>query len=190
MLSLPAVTQLAKDLLPYRPYFLEEPVPPEDKEGLAYIRRHVGIPLATGERLLSKFAFQDLIETRTVDFVQPDVCHVGGLTELKKVAVLAEANHMLAAPHNPSSHSELATMASLHVDASIPNFAMQEHPAAEPAWRYELFNEKIVIRDGYAELPDRPGLGLTLREDIAKAHPYEPYTRISLFQSDGCPSAT
>lgn len=97
MLSLPAVTQLAKDLLPYRPYFLEEPVPPEDKEGLAYIRRHVGIPLATGERLLSKFAFQDLIETRTVDFVQPDVCHVGGLTELKKVAVLAEANHMLAA---------------------------------------------------------------------------------------------
>ncbi len=154
------------------------------------MRQHVDIPLAAGERLITKYAFHNLIEDRLVDFIQPDVCHVGGLTELKKVAVLAEANHVMVAPHNPSSHSELATMASLHVDASIPNFTMQEHPAAEPPWRYELFNERIEIRDGYAVLPNRPGLGLTLREDIAKAHPYEPYTRISLFQPDGCPTAT
>jgi galactonate dehydratase len=190
MLSLPGGTELARGLEPYRPYFLEEPLPPEDAAGLRRLRRRTPVPLASGERLLTRYGFRGLIGGRLVDFVQPDVCHAGGLTELKKIAALAEANHVLVAPHNPSSHSELATMASLHLDASIPNFALQEHPAQEPPWRYELFEETIAVRDGYALLPDRPGLGLTLREDVARAHPYRPYTRMTLLRDDGCPSAT
>jgi galactonate dehydratase len=190
MLSLPGVISLAGGLQTYSPYCLEEPTPPEDIDGLKYLRQYVSVPLATGERLLTKYAFQNLIDARIVDYIQPDICHAGGFTELKKIAAVAEANHVLVAPHNPSSHSELATMASLHLDASIPNFAVQEHPADEPPWRYDLFNETIEIRDGYAILPTRPGLGLTLRDDIAKAHPYQPYTRVTLYQPDGCPSAT
>jgi galactonate dehydratase len=190
VLSLAAAIELAKGLEPHRPYFLEEPLPPEDVDGLCVLRQHTSVPLASGERLLTKYGFRELIDRRLVDCIQPDVCHAGGLTELKKIAALAEAKHLLVAPHNPSSHSELATLASLHLDASIPNFAMQEHPAHSPPWRYELFEETIAVRDGYALLPDRPGLGLTLREDVARAHPYQPYTRVTLLRGDGCPSAT
>jgi galactonate dehydratase len=190
MLSPPAVTALARGLEPYGPYFLEEPLPPEDLDGLRHLRRQTAVPVASGERLLTLYAFAGLIEARLVDYIQPDVCHAGGLTGLKKIAALAEAHHVRVAPHNPSSHSELATMASLHLNASVPNFAIQEHPAEVPPWRYALFNETIAIRDGYALLPDRPGLGLTLREEVARAHPYRPYTRVTLLRQDGCPTAT
>ena len=188
MLDASGVIKLAKSVEPFDLLFLEEPLPPEDIEGLRSVRANTSVPLATGERLMPRFGFKLIIEERLVDFVQPDVCHCGGITELKKIAEMAAAKGMKVAPHNPSSHSELATMASIHVDACIPTFSIQEQPTEVPPWRYEIFNEQIECQEGYAHLPDRPGLGLTLREDVAAAHPYQPYTRHSLFREDGSPS--
>ncbi len=190
ILSLPSLATLMRALEPFRLFFVEEPVPPEDLSGLRYLRNSTSTPLASGERLLTKYDFRPLIYDGLVDYVQPDVCHCGGITELRKIAALAESSHTALAPHNPPSHSELATMATLHVDASCPTFAMQEHPADVPDWRYELFNERIAIENGYALLPDRPGLGMTLRPAIAAAHPYQPYTRVSYFHEDGSPAAS
>jgi galactonate dehydratase len=190
ILSLQSMIKLMVALEPFNLIFVEEPVPPEDLEGLRYLRTHTATPMASGERLLNKYDFRELIDGALVDYVQPDIVHCGGITELIKIAAIAEAKHIALAPHNPSSHSELATMASLHVDASCPNFAIQEHPANYPAWRYDIFNERIDVQDGYALLPDRPGLGLTLKQDIADAHPYQSYTRVSYFHDDGSPAAS
>jgi len=99
-----------------------------------------------------------------VDYIQPDVCHAGGILELKKIGVLAETWRVNLAPHNPQSY--VSTMASLHVDATTPS--------AGP-----------VIKDGYAELPSRPGLGVTLDEKVAAAHPYKPSNRAEYKFGDG-----
>jgi galactonate dehydratase len=190
MLAVENVIALAGDLQPLALAFLEEPVPPEDIEGLRSVRQHTSVPLATGERLMTRFGFLPLIEEELVDIIQPDICHCGGVTELKRIADMAATRGIKVSPHNPSSHSELATMASIHVDACISNFAMQEHPAEVPPWRYEIFEEQIEIENGYACLPDRPGLGLTLRDDVVSQHPYQPYTRQCLFNPDGSPART
>ena len=190
MLAVENVIALAGDLQPLALAFLEEPVPPEDIEGLRSVRQHTSVPLATGERLITRFGFRPLIEEELVDIIQPDICHCGGITELKRISEMAATRGIKVSPHNPSSHSELATMASIHVDACISNFAMQEHPAEVPPWRYEIFEEQIEIENGYACLPDRPGLGLTLRDDVVSRHPYQPYTRQCLFNPDGSPART
>ena len=190
MLSLPSMAKLLNALESFNLMFVEEPAPPEDWDGLRYVRSHTTVPLASGERLLHKYDFRGLIDEALVDYIHPDVCHCGGITELKKFAALAESQQIGLAPHNPSSHSELATMASLHIDASSPNFVIQEHPADYPDWRYDMFNERIEIENGHALLPDRPGLGLTLKHNVAEAHPYRGYTRVSYFHDDGSPAAS
>ena len=190
MLSVENVIALASELEPMALCFLEEPAPPEDIDGLRSVRKQTSIPLATGERLVTRFEFCPLIEEELVDIIQPDICHCGGITELKRIADMAATRGIKVSPHNPSSHSELATMASIHVDACMANFQMQEHPAEVPPWRYEIFEESIEIQKGYACLPDRPGLGLTLREDVASRHPYQPFTRQCLFYPDGSPART
>ena len=190
MLDAQGVIELARELPSVDLCFLEEPVPPEDIEGLRLVRKSISVPLATGERLMTRFGFRHLIDERLVDYLQPDICHCGGITEMKRIADMAAKRDIKIAPHNPSSHSELATMASIHVDACIPNFAMQEHPREVPPWRYELFEQQIECREGFALLPERPGLGMTLREDVAAKHPYQPYTRVSLFRDDGSPAGT
>jgi galactonate dehydratase len=156
-----------------RPYFLEEPVALEDWDGLARLSARTNVPLATGERLHGKYSFGRLIDRGYAHFVQPDVCNAGGITELSKIAAMAEARHLRVAPHNPSSHSELATMASVHFDAAIPNFAIQEHPAEDPPWRYEIFDGAVKMDDeGNALLPDdRPGFGMELNQKVAAKHP-------------------
>ncbi len=188
MLPAAGVISLARELEPLNLQFLEEPVAPEDIDGLQLVRDNTSIPLATGERLMPRFAFKPIIDRHLVDFVQPDICHCGGITEIMKIAAMAAARQIMIAPHNPSSHSELATMASVHAAAAIPNFACLEHPPDQPSWRHETFNEAVELRNGAARLPDRPGLGLTLRDDIVEAHPYKPFTRHSLFAGDGSPT--
>ena len=185
-----ATVEIAERVGELRPYFLEEPVPLEDWDGLAQVAARTNVPLATGERLHTKYGFGRLIEQGAVRFVQPDVCQVGGITELKKIAAMAEARNIRVAPHNPSSHSEVSTMASVHVDAAIPNFAIQEHPAAQPPWRYDLFEGGVEVAGGCAELPARPGLGLRLDRRIAEAHPYEPRRRVEYRRVDGSVAET
>jgi galactonate dehydratase len=119
-----------------------------------------------------------------VDYVQPDVCHAGGILELKKIGVLAETWRVNLAPHNPQSY--VSTLASLHVDATTPSAAIQEYTLNRTEWVQELFGGSgPVIKDGYAELPTRPGLGVTLNEKVAAAHPYKPASRPEYKFGDG-----
>jgi len=176
--------EYANAVAPYRPMFLEEPIQPEDLDMLQWLGNHTNVPLATGERLFTKFGFKDLISRHLVSYVQPDVVHAGGISECKKIAAMAEANFIDVALHNPQSL--VSTLASLHIDACTPNCVIQETTGRRPDWVLDLFNGgDISIQHGYAELPDKPGLGCDLNERVAAAHPYQPVNRPAMRFEDG-----
>jgi galactonate dehydratase len=164
---------LCHRLAPYRPGWFEEPVPPENTRALAEVRRAVaplGIPVAAGERLFTRFLFVDLFSERAVDIIQPDVCHAGGIVETRKIAAMAEAHYMPVAPHNACS--PVGTMASIHLAVATPNFKIQEtfDDMVEP-WVRDAVINRPVARDGCFALPDKPGLGVDLDEAVIAAHP-------------------
>jgi galactonate dehydratase len=167
--------RLAAALEPYRPYFLEEPVPPDSLDALAKVASQVRVPLATGERLVTKYGFWPLLERQLVSTIQPDVIHVGGLLECKKIAAMAEARYMSVAPHNPNG--PVATVAALHLAANLPNLSILEMPADDylwsASWRDELLVDAslVQVKQGYLELPTAPGLGIDIDEAAIAAHP-------------------
>jgi galactonate dehydratase len=164
--------------------FVEEPTQLEDLGELALLREKTKTHLATGERSFTKYGFADFCSRHLVDYIQPDVCHAGGILELKKIGALAEVYRVNLAPHNPQSY--VSTMASLHVDATTPSAAIQESTLHRTPWIEELFEGTgPQIKAGYAELPARPGLGVTLNERIAARHPYTPTNRPAYVFSDG-----
>ena len=179
--------EFAHRIQEYRPMFLEEPTPPEDLDSLAWLGQRTTVPLATGERLFTKWGFAELVNRHLVSYVQPDVAHAGGITELKKIATLAESHFINMAPHH--GNSEVTTFASLHVDASSPGCVMQERSRTISAMSEDLLGGAPEIRDGFAALPDKPGLGLELNEDLARRHPYnaeaEGKNRANLMWPDG-----
>ena len=167
-----------------RPFFVEEPTQIEDLGELELLRQKTKVPLATGERSFIKYGFTDFCSRHLVDYVQPDVCHAGGILELKKIGAIAEAYRVEMAPHNPQS--EVSTLASLHVDATTPACVIQEFSSRSEAWLKDLFYGGAVrIKDGFAELPDRPGLGVDIDESVAAKHPYKPVNRPNYVFSDG-----
>jgi galactonate dehydratase len=164
--------------------WVEEPTQLEDLGELALLREKTKTHLATGERSFTKFGFADFCSRHLVDYIQPDVCHAGGIMELKKIGVLAETYRIQMAPHNPQSY--VSTMASLHVDATTPCSSIQESTLSNSEWIKELFDGLGPdVRAGYAELPTRPGLGVTLNEKVAAAHPYKPAARGEYRLPDG-----
>jgi galactonate dehydratase len=164
--------------------WVEEPTQLEDLGELALLRGKTKTHLATGERSFTKYGFADFCSRHLVDYIQPDVCHAGGILELKKIGVLAEAYRVELAPHNPQSW--VSTMASLHVDATTPSASIQEYTVSRTPWVAELFGGGgPVVKDGYAELPARPGLGVTLDDKVAAAHPYKPSNRAEYKFGDG-----
>lgn len=174
-------------LEPLRPFWVEEPTQPEDLDTLAWLGARTRVPLATGERLFTKYGFADLCARHLVSYVQPDVVHAGGILECKKIAAIAEAHSIEVALHNPQS--EVSTLASLHVDACTPNCVIQEMAERREAWIKELFyGGAVVIKDGYAALPDKPGLGVDLNEKVAAQHPYKPVNRENWVWPDGSPA--
>ena len=118
---------VGKRLEEYRPFWFEEPVSYENVSEMAQVRSRVNIPIATGERLYLKFPFYELVSADAVDILQPDICNAGGITELKKIAAIAESRHVLMAPHN--TNSPVGTAASFHLVASLPNLLIQEYHA-------------------------------------------------------------
>ena len=151
---------------------------------LELLRSKTKTHLATGERSFTKWGFADFCSRHLVDYVQPDVCHAGGIMELKKIGVLAETYRVSMAPHNPQSR--VSTLASLHVDATTPASVIQESTLSNSAWMNDLFNgEGPTIKNGYADLPSRPGLGVTLNEQVAAQHPYQPTNRPEYVFGDG-----
>lgn len=174
--------ELGRALAPFGLLFFEEPVPPDSPEALAKVAAaHLPLRLATGERLFNKWDYLPVLHNRLVDVAQPDICHAGGVTELRKIAALAEASYIKIAPHNPNG--PVATMASVHLAASIPNFLILE--MAQQPLREVIQRQGLTIERGWAELPSAPGLGIELDPDVIAAHPYAPGDYEPAFYSDG-----
>jgi galactonate dehydratase len=160
------------DLLePYSPFFYEEPVPPQNIDAMYKVAQAINIPLATGERIYTKWGFKELLEKQVVAVVQPDIGHAGGLSELKKIAAMAETYYVGIAPHNP--YGPINTMAALHLDACTPNFLIQE--GGHATWYDSVLTEPFPgQRDGYFDLPTGPGLGIAVDEDALLRQPAKP----------------
>jgi galactonate dehydratase len=155
-------------LEPYRPFFFEEPVPPQNIDAMLKVSQSINIPLATGERIYTKWGFKDLLEHQVVAVVQPDVCHAGGISELKKIAAMAETYYVGFAPHNP--YGPVNTMAAIHVDACTPNFLIQE--GGHGGWYDAVLKEPFPAQtDGYFDVPTAPGLGVELDEEALRRYP-------------------
>jgi galactonate dehydratase len=157
-------------LAPFNPSWLEEPVPPENLKALAKVAASVDIPIATGERMHTRFDYRELFELQAADIIQTDITHSGGLLEAKKLAGTAETHYMLMAPHNVGG--PISTAANLHLAATTPNFKIQEH--------FNDFADAFVkdcqpglppLVDGYFPLPTAPGLGIELDHDLLAQHP-------------------
>ncbi len=164
----PMAKILAKALEPYRPMFIEEPVLPENNEDLREIANHVSIPIATGERMFSKWQFKNVLNEGYVDIIQPDLSHAGGITECKKIMSMAEAFDVAAAPHCPLGPIALA--ACLQVDATCHNAFIQEQSLGihynEGSDLLDYLADKSVFEyeEGYVRIPDKPGLGIEINE--------------------------
>ncbi|MFN8540961.1 MAG: mandelate racemase/muconate lactonizing enzyme family protein [Thermomicrobiales bacterium] len=162
--------EMARELERFTPSWVEEPVPPENLAALKKAAEKITIPVATGERIHSRYEFRELFELQAADIIQPDITHIGGLMETKKIAAWADSYYMLVAPHNVGG--AVATAAALHFAASTPNFKIQEHfnDFAED-WVKQLAPGNPEVTDGYFDLPQGPGLGVTLDLDAVEAHP-------------------
>lgn len=164
----PMAKILAKELEPFRPMFIEEPVLPENNEDLREIAQHVAIPIATGERMFSKWQFKTLLKEGYADIIQPDVSHAGGITECKKIISMAEAFDVAAAPHCPLGPIALA--ACLQVDATCHNAFIQEQSLGihynQGSDLLDYLADKTVFqyKDGYVDIPSKPGLGIEINE--------------------------
>ena len=158
-------------LAPFRPYFCEEPVPPEQTDALLEVRRQTTVPIATGERLVGRHQFAPLFEKRACHVIQPDLCHCGGLWEARKIAAAAETYQMGVAPHNPLG--PVANAVALHFALATPNFLIQEDMLTDVPWRWEVVQSTLETKDGYWLPSQAPGLGIDVDEAAASAHPFE-----------------
>jgi galactonate dehydratase len=175
--------QYGHALAPFRPWFFEEPCPPENVDALLEVARALPIPIATGERLVTRYEFRDILEKRAAAIIQPDVCHCGGVTEIKKIAAMAETYYISMAPHNPLG--PLATMVNIQIGFSTPNFLIQEVMRSDVPWRYDVVSDALDIRGGYIYPPTGPGIGIDINEREAAKHPYEPELEMRYFHPDG-----
>jgi len=159
-------------IAPYRPFFCEEPVPPENVDALRQVREAVRVPIATGERLVTRHEFREIFEKAACHIIQPDLCHCGGLLEGKKIAAMAEVYYMGVAPHNPLG--PIANAAALHFALSTPNFLIQEDMLADVSWRWDVVRHSLTTQNGYWLPTEAPGLGIEVNEREAARHPFQP----------------
>lgn len=170
-------------LAPYDPWFLEEPTQPEDIGALRGIADAVPVPIATGERLIGRRAFVDLLAERACAVIQPDVCHCGGVAELKRIAALAESYGVAVAPHNPLG--PVATAVNVHIGLSTSNLLIQEVMRADVPWRQEVVTGELAEVGPSVGLPSAPGIGVEVDEDAAACHPYAPEPQLRTLLDDG-----
>jgi galactonate dehydratase len=187
--------QLGNILSPYNPLFFEEPIRPENVEAWGPLKAQMQVPLATGESLYSRFEFLRLLQNKGADIIQPDICVVGGLTEMVKIATIASAFYVPVAPHNPMG--PLATAHNLHFAAACQNFKILEYrlPGSSAMLTKEMVKPKdsaayvldpYMPKDGYLELrPDRPGWGVEIDEEYLKTDRYLHWDRKLPIRPDG-----
>jgi galactonate dehydratase len=170
----------------FRPFWVEEVTQLENEviEEVRQIRAQTRVPLATGERLTSRYYFAPLCSERLVDVIMPDVVHVGGISELRKIAILAEAFRVDVSPHNPQS--EVSTLASMHVCMSTPNCTILEIGSGQhPFWQDLFYGGHFSYERGFANPPSRPGLGIDLDEKVAAKYPFKEKNWNTLQTPDG-----
>lgn len=175
----------AKALEPYGLYFFEEPCWPECMEDIALIQRSVTTPIASGERLTGIHAYRELFEKRAVSVVQPDITHCGGLSEVRKIAAMAEAYKISIAPHNPQG--PVSTAASIEFGFSTPSYIICESVHNDVPWRQDVVNEGFAVeKKGRIVKPNqRPGLGIEINEEEVKKHPFQQEVLQRSFYKDG-----
>lgn len=170
--SLDAAKAYIDVIAPINPLFVEEPIQPGDTPAMAELARRVNCPLATGERLFTPREFAEVAESRAVAYIQPDLCHCGGLTGGRKIAAIAEAGHIGLAPHNPMG--PVAGAIALHFDVATPNFVIQEEAVGLVPWFDDIFEHPLELTDGCWSVPTEPGFGLEINVEAAKKYPFEP----------------
>jgi len=175
---------IGKALEPYKLLFYEDPVPPDNIEALQRVQDNVDIPIAAGERHSHIWGVRQLIEREIVDVVQPDTGRIGGISQMMKIAAMAEAHYITVAPHS-GSLGPVAEYAAIHVLAAIPNALILERVHDDVPVRYEVTLPHIETIDGHIEVPDRPGLGVDIDEDVVLAHPSKGNTSRPGFEGDG-----
>ncbi|MEY3774626.1 MAG: hypothetical protein RLZZ129_1406 [Verrucomicrobiota bacterium] len=175
----------AKALEPYGLYFFEEPCWPEHIEGIAEVQRAVKTPIATGERMVSQFAFKRLLELQAASIIQPDITHCGGLSEARRIAAMAQAYGVAVAPHNPQG--PVSTAASIEFGFATPNYLICEAVHQDVPWRDEIVNWGFTVeKQGRIVRPSsRPGLGVEINEAAIAAHPFEQEVPRRSYAPDG-----
>ena len=147
----------------------EDPAGPEFPDAIAEIKRRISLPVCVGERLHSRFMCRPILERHAADILMPDVTRCGGISELRKIASLAECYNVPIAPNNPNG--PISTIASAHVMAATPNFFRQEFMLADVSWRDTVLDQPLPVSNGFYRLDDRPGLGFDLVESEIERHP-------------------
>ena len=175
---------VCRALEPYRMMWVEDPVAPDNLEGFRRIRQHSSVPLAAGERQATIFGERELIEDELVDVIQPDTGRAGGLTQMKKIAAMAEAHHIMMAPHS-GSLGPVAEYAALHLLAAIPNGYILERIEDDWDGRARTIVPHPVQQDGHIAVPDAPGLGCDIDEDFVAQFPSEANVSIPVTEASG-----
>jgi L-alanine-DL-glutamate epimerase-like enolase superfamily enzyme len=160
--------ELAKALEPIKPMWMEDPVPPENPEAMAYVRQHSPVPVCTGENLYTRHGFLKLIELQGCDGVHIDIPKSGGLLEAKRISDLADNYYIWTAAHNPAS--AIGTIASAHAASSMRNFRVHELANYVDWWPDLVIHEGPIWENGYLKIQDKPGYGIELNPDVARAH--------------------
>jgi galactonate dehydratase len=178
-----AAISFATVLEPFKPWFIEEPCQPENVASMAQIARAVTMPVATGERLGGRSEVLRVLQAQACAVLQSDVCHCGGITELRKIASMADTYNVAMAPHNPLG--PIATAVNVHVGFATPNFLIQEVMRTDVAWRDDIVTNPLRIVDGHVLPPTEPGIGVEVNEREARKHPYQPEPILSSRDSYG-----
>ena len=167
----PTAVEMANRLakLGFNCMWYEEPALPEFPDSIADIRRKITLPVCVGERLHSRFMLRGVLEKQAADIVMPDITRCGGISEMRKMANLAETYNVPIAPHNPNG--PISTIASAHTMATVPNFFRQEFMVNDVPWRDGCLSHPLPVSSGFFEMPDRPGLGFDIDESVLLAHP-------------------
>ena len=166
--------KIAKELEQFKPMFFEEPVPPDSLDALKEVRDKSPVAISAGERLYSRWDYRKMFDLHAADYIQPDISHAGGISELRKIAAEAECRYISFAPHNPSG--PVANAATLQLAALCPNFEILEIMYSDVEWRKDVTNEDLKYEDGYIYIPDKPGLGIEINEEECDKHPYQVHT--------------
>jgi len=178
--------RIARQMEAFEPFWYEEPTSARNLDALAECRRDIRLPIVTGEELYTKAEFRQVFELQAADIINPDVCNCGGLLELKEIAAMAEPYGVIVSPHNYNS-TTIGLAATLQVSACIPNFLITEYFVNFEDRAQEVAVRPFEVKDGYIPLPESPGPGLELRQEVLETYPYRefPLRTLPTYRDEG-----